>query len=93
METARFRDIYNRIRPHQSLGDRTPRDAYLGITGGASVLGHGYRDTAPGGAYGTVRPRGSAAVLDARRVPVTVPFRTQRPLGAVVNRPSVWSDR
>ena len=37
METARFRDIYNRIRPHQSLGDRTPRDAYLGITGGASV--------------------------------------------------------
>src|SRR3979411_1836462 len=26
--------------------------------GGASVLGHGYRDTAPGGAYGTVRPRG-----------------------------------
>src|SRR6266852_940510 len=39
METARFRDIYNRIRPHQSLGDRTPRDAYLGITGGASVWG------------------------------------------------------
>jgi len=37
METARFRDIYNRIRPHQSLGDRTPREAYLGITGGASV--------------------------------------------------------
>jgi transposase InsO family protein len=29
METARFRDIYNRIRPHQSLSDRTPRDAYL----------------------------------------------------------------
>jgi hypothetical protein len=26
-------------------------------------------------------------------VPVTVPFRTQHPLGAVVNRPSVWSDR
>jgi len=58
METARFRDIYNRIRPHQSLGDRTPRDAYLGITGGGVRLGHGYRDTAPGGAYGTVRPRG-----------------------------------
>ncbi len=37
METARVRDIYNRIRPHQSLGDLTPRDAYLGITGGASV--------------------------------------------------------
>jgi transposase InsO family protein len=31
-ETARFRDIYNRIRPHQSLGDRTPRQAYLGNT-------------------------------------------------------------
>ncbi|MCW2761514.1 MAG: hypothetical protein JWR85_1715 [Marmoricola sp.] len=25
--------------------------------------------------------------------PVVVPFRTQHPLGAVVNRPSVWSDR
>ena len=58
METARFRDIYNRIRPHQSLGDRTPRDAYLGITGGASVQGtvtetqhrQGLRDRAPSGA-------------------------------------------
>jgi putative transposase len=29
METARFRDIYNRIRPHQAPGDRTPRQAYL----------------------------------------------------------------
>jgi putative transposase len=28
METSRFRDIYNRIRPHQSLGDRTPHEAY-----------------------------------------------------------------
>ena len=25
----RFRDIYNRIRPHQALDDRTPRQAYL----------------------------------------------------------------
>jgi putative transposase len=32
METDRFRDIYNRIRPHQSLGKRTPRQAYLGNT-------------------------------------------------------------
>jgi putative transposase len=24
-----LRDIYNRIRPHQSFSDRTPRDAYL----------------------------------------------------------------
>lgn len=31
MEAARFRDIYNRIRPHQSIGDRTPRAAYLGL--------------------------------------------------------------
>jgi len=23
------RDIYNRIRPHQALDDRTPRQAYL----------------------------------------------------------------
>jgi len=30
METARFRDIYKRIRPHQALDDRTPRQAYLG---------------------------------------------------------------
>jgi putative transposase len=29
METARFRDIYDRIRPHQALDDRTPRQAYL----------------------------------------------------------------
>jgi hypothetical protein len=29
METARFRDIYNRIRPHQALDDATPRQAYL----------------------------------------------------------------
>ena len=29
METARFRDIYNRIRPHQALDDRTLRQAYL----------------------------------------------------------------
>ena len=29
METGRFRDIYNRIRPHQALDDRTPRQAYL----------------------------------------------------------------
>jgi hypothetical protein len=36
---------------------------------------------------------GSPAVLDARRVPGTVPVRTQHPPGAVVNRPSVWSDR
>jgi hypothetical protein len=32
METARFRDIYNRIRPHQSPGERTPGQAYLGNT-------------------------------------------------------------
>jgi hypothetical protein len=29
METARFRDIHNRIRPHQALDDRTSRQAYL----------------------------------------------------------------
>jgi putative transposase len=29
METRRFRHIYNTIRPHQALADRTPRDAYL----------------------------------------------------------------
>jgi len=30
METARFRDIYNRIRPHRAFDDRTPRQAHLG---------------------------------------------------------------
>ncbi len=29
----------------------------------------------------------------AAKCPVRVPFRAQHPLGAVVNRPSVWSDR
>lgn len=29
MEAARFRQIYNTIRPHQALDDRTPRHAYL----------------------------------------------------------------
>ena len=29
METARFRDIYNSIRLHRALDDRTPRQAYL----------------------------------------------------------------
>ena len=29
METARFRDICNRIRAHQALDDRTPRQACL----------------------------------------------------------------
>jgi hypothetical protein len=31
--------------------------------------------------------------LDATVCPVPIHFRTQHPLGAVVNRPSVWSDR
>jgi putative transposase len=29
METHRFRIIYNTIRPHQALADRTPKQAYL----------------------------------------------------------------
>jgi transposase InsO family protein len=29
MEVARFRQIYNTIRPHQALGDQTPRQTYL----------------------------------------------------------------
>jgi hypothetical protein len=29
METARFRAIYNRIRLHQGLDDRTPRQTAL----------------------------------------------------------------
>jgi transposase InsO family protein len=28
MEIHRFRIIYNTIRPHQALGDRTPSTAY-----------------------------------------------------------------
>jgi transposase InsO family protein len=29
VEVVRFRQIYNTIRPHQAIGDRTPREAYL----------------------------------------------------------------
>jgi putative transposase len=29
VEVQRFRQIYNTIRPHQALHDRTPRTAYL----------------------------------------------------------------
>ena len=29
VEVTRFRQIYNTIRPHQAIADRTPRDAYL----------------------------------------------------------------
>jgi putative transposase len=29
VEVGRFRQIYNTIRPHQAIGDRTPRSAYL----------------------------------------------------------------
>jgi putative transposase len=29
MEIQRFGQIYNAIRPHQALGDRTPRRAYV----------------------------------------------------------------
>jgi hypothetical protein len=32
-------------------------------------------------------------VEDPAGVPLVVPFRTQHPLGVVVNRPSVWPDR
>ena len=32
METHRFRIIYNTIRPHQALADRTPKQAYLDRT-------------------------------------------------------------
>ncbi|MFI6218903.1 integrase core domain-containing protein [Nocardia brasiliensis] len=28
MEVHRFRVIYNTLRPHQALGDRTPKGAY-----------------------------------------------------------------
>jgi len=32
MEVHRFRIIYNTIRPHQTLGDRTPQHVYLNQT-------------------------------------------------------------
>ena len=51
-------------------------------------------DTSPGGPYGTP---GADTAATRRHIeaecPQRVPFRTQHPLGAVVNRPSVWSDR
>jgi hypothetical protein len=36
---------------------------------------------------------GDTIHIRGRTLPVPVPFCTQHPLGAVVNRPSVWSDR
>ncbi|GAB3399374.1 transposase [Flindersiella endophytica] len=33
VETNLFRQTYNSVRPHQALGDRTPRQAYLDGTG------------------------------------------------------------
>ncbi|MFE3054590.1 integrase core domain-containing protein [Nocardia sp. NPDC059239] len=30
MEVHRFRILYNTIRPHQALDDRTPSTAYIG---------------------------------------------------------------
>src|SRR5215210_157760 len=51
-------------------------------------------DTSPGGSYGTP---GADTAATRRHIeaecPQRVPFRTQHPLGAVVNRSSVWSDR
>src|SRR3954454_10488349 len=51
-------------------------------------------DTSPGESYGTP---GADTAATRRHIeaecPQRVPFRTQHPLGAVVNRPSVWSDR
>jgi hypothetical protein len=38
-------------------------------------------------------PAATERLLFPGRRPRGVPFRTQHPLGAVVNRPSVWSDR
>src|SRR4051794_10302553 len=51
-------------------------------------------DTSPGGSYGTP---GADTAATRRHIeaecPQRVPFRALHPLGAVVNRPSVWSDR
>ena len=53
-----------------------------------------HRDTAPGGSCGTLdaglRWKGARLQVEC---PQAVPFRTQHPLGVVVNRPSVWPDR
>jgi transposase InsO family protein len=29
VEVGRFRQVYSTVRPQQTIGDRTPRDAYL----------------------------------------------------------------
>ena len=42
VEVQRFRQIYNTIRPHQALSDRTPREAYHAgafLQGGAGAEG------------------------------------------------------
>jgi hypothetical protein len=57
--------------------------------GGRLLIGH-----SSGACCGT---RGAASTGKGSRMqaecPQGVPFRTQHPLGAVVNRPAVWPDR
>lgn len=39
VEVSWFRQVYNTIRPHQALGDRTPHAAYLRRTTRGSMTG------------------------------------------------------
>ena len=36
VEVNCFRQTYNSLRPHQALGDRTPRQTYLALLGASS---------------------------------------------------------
>jgi hypothetical protein len=61
---------------------------------GVCRLAPRHRHTSPNQACGTpVAARRRSACSAGRCGRKGFPFRTQHPLGAVVNRPSVWSDR
>ncbi len=69
------------------------RSDVLATTQGVAVSPHVHRAFHRAGLTGRARGRCGGAPANRPRVPVRVRFRTQHPLGAVVNRPSVWSDR
>jgi hypothetical protein len=69
-----------------------PRRADLTRRGRSTVLHRLLRSATTLGRHAPDAP--NALLLPTRGgVPAAVPFRTQHPLGAVVNRSSVWSDR
>jgi hypothetical protein len=65
METARFRDIYDRIRPHRSLGDRTPREVYVAGRSGIPFSARSLRHSTGRVLRDALRPRDRSATCRA----------------------------